>query len=66
MINEMVTASKKYPTLHFSGDRRTAKFYQALLRKHKFWDNQPTLRDDKDQTDHGSVDPIKTVEEVRK
>jgi hypothetical protein len=32
-----------------SGDQRKAKYYNQLLKKHSFWDNQPTLRDDMKQ-----------------
>ena len=32
-----------------SGDKRKFKYLQELLRKHDFWDHQPTLRDDMEQ-----------------
>lgn len=32
-----------------SGDNRKLKYYNQLLKKHEFWDKQPTLRDDMKQ-----------------
>lgn len=48
------------------GDRRKLKYYNQLLKKHEFWDKQPTLRDDMKQIEHGSIEGIRTVEDVRK
>jgi hypothetical protein len=30
-------------------DHRKLKYYNQLLKKHEFWDKQPTLRDDMKQ-----------------
>lgn len=49
-----------------SGDKRKLKYYNQLLKKHEFWDNQPTLRDDMKQVQHGSIEGLRKVEEVRK
>lgn len=31
----------------FSKDKRKSKYYQDILKKHKYWDNKPMLRDDR-------------------
>lgn len=42
MLKELIEAKKK-------GDNRKLKYYNQLLKKHEFWDKQPTLRDDMKQ-----------------
>jgi len=49
-----------------SGDGRKIKYYNQLLKKHDFWDKQPTLRDDMKQIEHGNIEGLRTVEDVRK
>lgn len=43
----MLKNSKIY--IYARGDQRKLKFYNQLLKKHDFWDKQPTLRDDMKQ-----------------
>ena len=31
----------------YSKDRRKMKYYQDIIKKHKYWDTRPMLRDDK-------------------
>lgn len=52
--------------INYRGDRRKFKYYNQLLKKHKFWDEQPTLRDDMKQIEHGNIEGLRTVEDVRK
>ncbi len=48
------------------GDERKWKYYNQLLKKHEFWDKQPTLRDDMKQVEHGNIEGVRKVEDVRK
>lgn len=34
---------------YYRNDNRKLKYYNQLLKKHEFWDKQPTLRDDMKQ-----------------
>lgn len=33
----------------YRGNSKKLKYYDQLLKKHNFWDKQPTLRDDMKQ-----------------
>ena len=48
------------------GDDMKWKYYNQLLKKHQFWDRQPTLRDDMKQIQHGNIEGVRKVEDVRK
>lgn len=35
--------------IKYRGNSKRLKYYEQLLKKHSFWDKQPTLRDDMKQ-----------------
>lgn len=47
LIGSMQKNSKKL--FYKREDHRKLKYYNQLLKKHEFWDKQPTLRDDMKQ-----------------
>jgi len=41
------------------------KYWEDLLKKHEYWDDKPTLREDKDQKP-GNIEGERKVEDVQK
>lgn len=41
------------------------KYWQDLLKVHKYWDTKPTLNEFKKQ-EHGNIEGLRKVEDVRK
>lgn len=65
MTNFLKPKKSNFQSIH-RGDNRKLKYYDQLLKKHDFWDKQPTLRDDFKQVEHGSIEGERKVEDVPK
>lgn len=42
------------------------RYLEGMLKKHNYWDTRPMMRDDREQVEYGSIEGVKTVEDVPK